>query len=157
MDLSGLPLTLQTVIPETYLDVMGHMNVMWYTHLFGKATGELFKLFGLDRDYLRECQAGTFALQQLFCYLIEVRAGEEITIRSRVLGRSAKRLHVMHFMTKGKPEVLAARAEFLGTHVDMTTRRSSPFPPRIADPLDRLIANHALLGWDAPACCAFKT
>ena len=37
----ALPITLQTVIPEDYIDVMGHMNVMWYTHLFGKATGGL--------------------------------------------------------------------------------------------------------------------
>ena len=36
------------------------------------------------------------------------------------------------------------------------TRRSSPFPIRIADALDRLIADHAALGWDAPACGALK-
>jgi acyl-CoA thioester hydrolase len=98
MELSALPLTLRTVISESYLDDMGHMNVMWYTHLFSMATGELFKLFGMDRDYLRECQAGMFALQQLFRYLVEVRVGEEVTIRSRVLGRSAKRVHMMHFI-----------------------------------------------------------
>lgn len=69
MDLSALPLTLRSVIPETYLDAMGHMNVMWYTHLFGKATGELFKLCGLDGDYLRALRAGTLALRQRFCYL----------------------------------------------------------------------------------------
>jgi len=69
MDLSALPLTLRSVIPETYLDAMGHMNVMWYTHLFGKATGETFKLCGLDGDNLRALRAGTFALQQHFCYL----------------------------------------------------------------------------------------
>src|SRR3954462_15889776 len=106
MDLSSLPITLQTVIPEDYIDGMGHMNVMWYTHLFAKATGAIFQQVGLDRAYFQSQHAGTFALKQLFTYHVEVRIGEDITIRSRVLGRSAKRLHILHFMTKGTPEVL---------------------------------------------------
>jgi acyl-CoA thioester hydrolase len=154
MDLSGLPLTLRTVIPESYVDMMGHMNVMWYTHLFGKATGELFQLFGFTHDYFRERRAGTFALKQLFNYRAEVLGGQEVEIRSRVLGRSAKRFHTIHFMTRG--DVLAATAEYLGTHVDLTIRRTSPIPPDIAEKMDRLIASHAALGWDAPVCGAIQ-
>src|SRR5262249_1190817 len=127
MDLSALPLTLRTVIPEDYIDAMGHMNVMWYTHLFGKAIDELYNHFGLTRDYFQGHRAGTFALKQLFCYRAEVLVGEEVEIRSRVLGRSAKRIHLMHFMTK-ESGALAATAELLGSHMDMTARRTSPFP-----------------------------
>jgi len=36
MDLSSLPVLHRADIPETYLDEMGHMNVMWYTHLFSE-------------------------------------------------------------------------------------------------------------------------
>jgi acyl-CoA thioester hydrolase len=150
MDLSALPILHRTIIPEDYIDAMGHMNVMWYTHLFGKATIALFKLVGMDRDYFQSGQGGTFALKQFFNYQVEVRFGEEVTLRGRVLGRSAKRLHVMHFMTKGTPEVLTTTNEFLCTHVDLKIRRSSPFPPAIADAIDRLAAEHAALGWDAP-------
>src|SRR5438046_2167529 len=106
MDLSQLPITAQMVIPESYLDMTGHMNVMWYTHLFGRSMGGFFKLFGFTHDYFIANKVGTFALKQLFNYRIEVRVGEEVTLRSRALGRSAKRLHVMHFMTKGDPQVL---------------------------------------------------
>jgi acyl-CoA thioester hydrolase len=158
MDLTALPLTLQTVIPEDYIDFMGHMNVMWYTHLFGKATGGLFQLVGLNRAYFVANQAGTFALKQLFTYLVEVRIGEEVTIRTRVIGRSAKRLHLLHFMTKGPGEsgVLAATNELLGAHIDMTIRRTSPFPPTIAEAIDRLAAEHAALGWAPPVSGAFS-
>ncbi len=155
MDLSALPLTLSTVIPEDYIDAMGHLNVMWYTHLFGKAIGELYKQFGLTRDYFQEHRAGTFALKQLFCYRAEVLVGEEVEIRSRVLGRSAKRIHLMHFMTK-ESGALAATAELLGTHMDMTARRTSPFPRDIASAIDRMVEKHAALGWEAPTCGAFR-
>jgi acyl-CoA thioesterase FadM len=150
MDLSKLPIMHRTVIPEDYIDAMGHMNVMWYTHLFGKATVTLFQHLGMDRDYFQSGRGGTFALKQLFNYLVEVRFGEEIAIRSRVLGRSAKRLHVMHFMSKGEPEVLTTTNEFLCTHVDLKIRRSSPFPEPIAAAIDRLAAEHAAVGWDPP-------
>jgi acyl-CoA thioesterase FadM len=156
MDLTPLPITQQAVIPESYLDVMGHMNVMWYTHLFSKAVGSVFRMIGIDRDYIQNHRAGAFALRQFFSYSAEVRAGEAITIRSRVLGRSAKRLHLIHFMTKDAGDVLAAVGEFLATHVDLTIRRSSPFPPQIAAVIDRLAAEHAALGWDPPVSGAMR-
>ena len=150
MNLDTLPVTQRAVIPESYLDGFGHMNVMYYTHLFSNAMGEVFKLFGMDRDYFVANKAGAFALKKLETFLAEVRVGEAVTVRSRVLGRSAKRLHVMHFMVKEEAGVLAATAEILGSHVDMTTRRTSPWPAHLAAGLDRLIAEHKALGWEAP-------
>src|SRR6185436_5899063 len=120
----------------SYLDLMGHMNVMWYTHLFGQATVGLFKLMGMDRDYFQDYRSGSFALAQFFSYRNEVRAGEQVTLRSRLLARSGKKFHSMHFMTKGDGHILAATCEFLGDHVDLTTRRTSPFAPHIAEKID---------------------
>ncbi len=62
MDLTALPITHRAVIPETYLDEMGHMNVMWYTHLFSLGAWGLFQLVGLNREYFEANQAGSFAL-----------------------------------------------------------------------------------------------
>lgn len=156
MNLASLLLTHQATIPESYLDGMGHMNVMWYTNLFGHATGGVFKLIGLDREYFQSQKKGSFALQQVFTYRKEVRVGEQVTLRSRVLGRNEKLCHFMHFMTKGDEMVLAATCEFLGAHIDMTTRRTSPFAPHIAENLDRLIAEHAKLDWEAPVSGAIR-
>jgi acyl-CoA thioesterase FadM len=152
MDWNCLPITLQAQIPELYLDEMGHMNVMWYGHLFSKATGRLFKLIGLNREYCEKNQAGTFALEQHVRYLVEVRVGQHVTIRSQLLGRSAKIYHFMNYMIKDEGEVLAATGEFVGAHVDMSTRRTSPLPPQIATAFDRLLAEHSRLPWAAPVC-----
>jgi acyl-CoA thioester hydrolase len=149
MNLASLPITFEQTIPESYLDSMGHMNVMWYTSLFAHATGGVFKLVGMDRTYFQTHQTGSFALAQFFSYRKEVRVGEHVTLRSRLLGRSEKKFHLMHFMTKGEGHVLAATGEFLGAHIDMNTRRTSPFAPHIAENLDRLIAEHAALAWEA--------
>ena len=156
MNLALLPITHEATIPESYLDMMGHMNVMWYTHLFGQATCGLFTLAGMDNAYFQAHHAGSFALAQFFRYRKEVCAGERVTLRSRLLERSEKQFHVMHFMTKGDDHVLAATGEFLAAHIDMSTRRTSPFAPHIAQNLDRLIAQHSALDWDAPISGAIK-
>jgi acyl-CoA thioester hydrolase len=154
MDLTPLPVTHRAVIPGDYLDEMGHMNVMWYTHLFSQAAWGMFQLVGLTPEYFAAHSTGSFALAQHFRYLKEVRLGQPVTLRSRVLGRSAKRWHTIHFMTIDDAGTLAATAEVVSTHVDMTVRRSSPMPPAVTAAIDRLLAEHTRLGWDAPVCGA---
>lgn len=156
MNLAPLPITHQAVIPDSYLDMMGHMNVMWYTHLFGRATCGLFDLVGMDRDYFENRQFGSFALAQFFRYKKEICAGEHVTLRSRLLGRSDKQFHVMHFMTKGSGDILAATGEFLAAHIDMTSRRTAPFAPHIAVNLDRMLGDHSRLDWEAPVSGAIQ-
>jgi acyl-CoA thioester hydrolase len=156
MNLALLPITLSTTIPESYQDSMGHMNVMWYTHLFGKAASGLFKLAGMDRAYFESQQAGSFALAQFFRYRKEVRVGDRVTIRTRLLARSERQFHIIHFMTKGDDDVLAATGEFLAAHIDMSTRRTAAFPPDIAANIDRLIAEHSALDWDPPLSGAIQ-
>ena len=36
VDLTELPKTLEAEVPENYMDVMGHMNVGWYSHFFSE-------------------------------------------------------------------------------------------------------------------------
>ena len=117
MDLTALPITHRAEIPDDYLDEMGHMNVMWYTHLFSKAWGssrwsDSTETSGRTRPVVSR--------SPYFRYLKEF-ALASVTIRSRVLGRSAKRWHSIHFMCIDELDALAATAEGF-THVDMRVR-----------------------------------
>jgi acyl-CoA thioester hydrolase len=156
MDLNSLPLTWQALIPEAYLDENNHMNVMWYTHLFSCATGGLFDRIGLTTAYFEANQAGTFALEHHLRFLSEVRAGQTVTIRTRVLGRTLKRFHFMHFMVKDDGDILAATEEAVGSHVDLRIRRTSPLPHHVVDEFDRLLGEHSRLAWAAPVCGVMK-
>src|SRR5437764_10282937 len=142
MDLTALPITHRAVIPESYLDEMGHMNVMWYTHLFSMGAWGLFQQVGLTLDYFKANQAGSFALSQYFNYLKEVRLGQHVTIRSRVLGRTAKRWHSIDLMTIDETGELAATSEGVSTHVDMRIRRETPMPPSITDAIELMLEEY---------------
>ncbi len=156
LDLSALPITFQAAIPDSYRDEMGHMNVMWYTHLFSNAFELYAEAFGFTPAYMQANQMGSFALETHVRYLNEVRIGQHVTIRSRVLGRSEKRMHFMHFMTIDETEALAATQEHVGAHIDMRIRRMAPWSPEIAARLDRLIAEHDKIPWPAPVCGVMK-
>jgi acyl-CoA thioester hydrolase len=156
MNLASLPITHEATIPESYLDMMGHMNVMWYTHLFGRASCGLFELVGMTREYFESNHFGSFALAQFFRYRKEVRVGERVRLRTRLLARTEKQFHLLHFMTKGDDHVLAATGEFLAAHMDMSVRRTSAFAPHVAQNLDRLLAEHCALDWDAPVSGAIQ-
>ena len=152
MNLSSLPITYQKVIPEEYIDIMGHVNVMYYTHLFDTATYALFDLFGFSESYLHETNNGSFAVENHTRYLAEVRVGQAITIHSRLLGFGQSSVHFMNFMQRDHDGALAATSEFVGLHVDMQSRRTAHFPPEIVDKIKVMLENHSQLDWDAPVC-----
>lgn len=156
MDYSKLPVTNQKTIPSDYLDLMGHMNVMWYTHLFDTATFNFFELFDFGRAYHTQTGNGSFALEQHTRYLAEVRQGQRVTVRTRALGRTAKRFHFMHFMLNDDTGKLAATTELVGTHVDMSVRRTSAMPEHITASFDEILSVHVGLDWEAPVCGAMN-
>src|ERR1700722_19595958 len=100
MDFTHLPITHQAAIPESYLDDMGNMNVMWYTSLFWEGPGRFFEFIGPADSYFQTNQAGSFALEQRFRYLAEVRLGERVTVRTCLLEHSNKLRNAIHVMLK---------------------------------------------------------
>ena len=147
-----LPCFYRTVIPEAYLDLMGHMNTRYYMGLFDDATWDFFAAFGMDKAYYNAANGGSFALEQHIHYLAEVHGGEMVAIHTRLNGRTAKRAHFIHFMVNETTDKLAATLETVISHANTATRRTSPFPADIAAAIDAIIARHEQLEWEAPLC-----
>jgi acyl-CoA thioester hydrolase len=148
--LDPLPVVYRKVIPPEYRDLMDHMNIRWYMLLYDEAGDEMYKLYGQTPEYYREHQAGGFDLEHHIRYLAEVRIGDTIAIRARLLNRTAKRLHYMMFMVNETPGLLSSTFECVNSHADMRQRRTAPYPDFIAAQIDALIAQHRGLSWDAP-------
>lgn len=152
----ALPCYHQQTILDSYLDVMGHMNIQYYLALFNDAAVNLLISVGMTETYIRTERNGAFALQQHINYVAEVHAGEQVSIHGRVVGRSPKRLHFMLFMVNDTTNKLAATLETLNSHADLDLRRTSPYPSPIAENLDALLAEHNALPWPAPLSGAMR-
>jgi acyl-CoA thioester hydrolase len=147
-----LPQTHRTTIPEEYLDAMGHMNVMWYTHLFSVGMGGLMNQVGLEWEVITEHHAGTFALESHVRYFSEVRVGQTVELYGRVLGWSDKRFHAMQFMANRDKQDVSACLEVVNAYIDLRVRRMTSMPEDVKANLDKLLKQHQQLDWPAPVC-----
>ena len=153
-NLNALPVLYRVTVGDEHLDVMGHMNIRWYMTFFDEGDWVLFANLGATFDYFEQNQAGQFALQHFIRYLAEVRVGETVVIKGRLIGRSAngKRVHYFLFMINETTNTLAATMECLASHADLTIRRTAPYPSHLLDKIDALIAEDAQQDWDVPVC-----
>ena len=156
VSLEALPLFHRKTIPAEYQDMMGHMNIRWYFDLFARAGRKFFKFHGLDEEYFNEGEFGIFALKHFIQYFAEVRGGQTVTIRTRLIARSDKRFHFMQFMINETTTQVAATFEALITHADLKIRRAAPMPAEIVQRLDSTLAKNETLDWKAPVSGAIK-
>ncbi len=154
--LAMLPLYHREIIPQSYLDAMGHMNVRWYMALFDTSVWNFFMAHGLDENYYVQKQMGVFALKHFIQYFAEVKAGETVAMRIRLLGRTEKRFHFMNFMINETTGKLAAILEVLGTHADLKLRKAVAMPQDITQKFDAQVVTDQQRDWEAPLSGAIE-
>lgn len=152
LDFAYLPKTLRTVVTDAHLDHMGHMSMTAYASMYDEATWTFLHEVGLTTNYFQSRQTGMFAAGQHVRYLLEVRPGQRLIVYTRVLGRSNRRLHLMHLMTMTKPQQLTSTCELLLTHIDLRSRRGVDLPAELMGPFDSLYMTHHRLDWAARTC-----
>jgi len=143
MTLAPCEITLE-ILPE-WTDANGHMNVAYYVLAFDRATDVLYDRLGIGWSYLEHERRSLFTLAMNVDYLGEVFAGHRVRIVSRIVDHDHKRIHYFHEMRNEAKGYVAATNELLAIHVDMATRRSSPFPADVQARLSEMKAVHATL------------
>ena len=132
------------VRPE-WIDHNGHLNLAYYIVLFDEATDALWAAIGLGEEYRARTGFGTFAVESHTLYLAELLEGDATTAHSLVLGVDRKRLHIAHELRRLDDGVAAARQELMYLTVDLTTRRSVPWPAETLVSLEAASSAHSLL------------
>jgi len=129
--LSALFETYRGAVYPWHCDHMGHMNVMWYVGKFDEATWNLFASMGVTPAFLRQRQRAMAAVQQNITYRRELLAGDVVAVRSGLLEIRDKVVRFVHEMREALSNEISAVCVITGVHMDMHTRRSTPFPPEI--------------------------
>ena len=155
-DLAPLLAMHQETINKDHLDRMGHMNMNWYLKFFNHSTWSFFHSMGLTREYMVEHRRGTFVLESHIRYVSEVLEGQQITVRTRLVDRSPKRIYLMHFMWNEDKKNVAATFETVNAHIDLKVRQMAPFPDHVSEKLDEHLSQHQRLEWGAPVCGAMR-
>jgi len=129
-------------VEAAWIDYNGHMNMAYYNLAFDRALDHVYNRLGIGAEYVRNAGGSCFTAEIHVNYLQELVLGDPIRVTFQLLDWDAKRLHFFESMYHGEQGFLAATSEQLALHVDMATRRTTPFPEAIQARLAAMLADH---------------
>jgi len=129
-------------VEDAWIDYNGHMNMAFYNLAFDRALDHVYDRLGIGAEYVRNAGGSCFTAEIHVNYLRELVLGDPIRIAFQLLDWDTKRLHFFESMYHGEQGYLAATSEQLALHVDMATRRTTPFPAAIQASLATLMTDH---------------
>ena len=125
-----------------WIDYNGHLNMAYYNVLFDRAVDEVYELLGCDLAYVEQSRHSCYTAEVHLRYLRELHAGDGVRVTFQLLDFDAKRLHYFEELHHAEEGWLSATSENMALHVDMTARKTAPFPQAIAARLHRMKAAH---------------
>ena len=136
---TGYPLRIYEVtVPGGWVDYNGHMTEFRYLQLCGDATDAFLIHIGLDADYrAKGCSA--YTVETHIRHLAEVKAGERLSVETRLLGHDAKRFRLHHAILREDGSI-AATGEHMLLHVDTAASRATPMSEALVTALDAVAA-----------------
>jgi acyl-CoA thioester hydrolase len=134
-------------VPAAFEDINGHLNVRHYLGLASEGLDESLVDVGILQNWPAVAGHAVFSAEHHLTYLSELRTGDKVSVRVRLVGRSERAAHVVVYLLDDTHERLSYVMEEIFLHLDMGTRRTAPWPAEVAAGLDRRIAEHRALPW----------
>lgn len=123
--------TYRTTIQPEWVDYNEHLRDAFYLLLFSYATDALMEKIGLDQAGRARSGHTLYTLECHLNYLVEVKLGAEVEVRTQLVGHDRKRLHVYHGLYRAGGHQLLATNEQMLMNVDRQIGRSAPFDERV--------------------------
>ena len=132
-------------VEPAWIDYNGHLNMAFYNVLIDRAVDEAFELVGLGQDYASERKASYFTAEAHVRYLREIGVGTPVRVSIQLLDFDDKRIHFYGELHHASESWVSATSEQLALHVDLGSRRVTPWPDDILRRLAAMKAAHAAL------------
>lgn len=144
--LTQLPAYVEQPVPMAFEDMNGHLNVRHYTGIASEGLDESLVPQGILQNWPATGHA-CFSAEHHLVYLAEMRTGDRMSARVRLLGRSERAAHALVYLLDETHQQLSFVMEEIFLHIDMNTRRTAPWPEDVAAALDARVAEDADLPW----------
>jgi len=145
--LAVLPAYVEQPVPMAFEDANGHLNVRHYTGIASEGLDESLVPQGVLQNWPATGHA-CFSAEHHLTYLAEMRTGDRMSARVRLLGRSERAGHALVYLLDESHQRLSFVMEEVFLHIDMTTRLTAPWPDDVAAAFDARIAAEAELPWE---------
>ncbi len=140
----GISIATGDVLPE-WIDCNGHMNVAYYVFVFDHGVDALWDQLGITSEYIETTKCSTFAVECHVTYQMELKQDDPFLVTSQILAYDKKCIHQFQRMYHAEEKYLAATAEWLNLHIDLTNRRVKPWPESILSALQEFADRQGVL------------
>jgi len=130
-------------IEPQWIDYNGHLNMAYYNVMFDRAIDELWLQLGIGPTYMKARQGSTFTAECHVRYLREIHLGDPVQISILLVGADEKRLHTFEELRHANEGWLSATSENMTIHIDMTARKTAPFPPDLRARIEAVAKAHS--------------
>lgn len=145
--LSALPAYAAQAVPAAFEDINGHLNIRHYVGIASEGLDEALAGDGIPQNWPTVAGQGVFSAEHHMTYLSELRTGDRISVRALLVGRSERAAHAVVYLLDDSHQRVSYVMEEIFLHIDMDSRRTSPWPADVAAALDARVAADAGRGW----------
>jgi len=138
---------LRMKVKPDWVDYNNHLNDGYYLVIMSLGTDAFQDLIGMSDAERRATKTTIYTLEAHINYLREVKEGEEVEIRTQLIGFDQKRFQLFHTMhTARLGDEIAATSEFMLVSIDTSGEpKSAPFRPEVAARLAEIMEAHKAL------------
>ena len=147
--LIDLPAYVEQPVPMPFEDINGHLNVRHYIGIASEGLDESLVEVGIPQMWPLTDGHACFTAEHHVTYLHELRTGDTMSARVRLLGRSERAAHVLVYLLDETHEQVACVVEEVFLHIDLESRLTAPWPAEVAEALDARVAEHRELPFEA--------
>ncbi|MFG1461424.1 thioesterase family protein [Xanthobacter sp. DSM 24535] len=132
-------------VESQWIDYNGHLNMAYYNVLFDRAFDEALALLGLGPQYVRVRGFSFFTAEAHVRYLRELPANADVRATLRLIDYDEKRLHLFQCLHHGTEGWISATSEQIALHVDLASRRVTPFADDVLERVAGMRSVHSAL------------
>ncbi len=133
-------------VEDQWIDYNGHFNMAYYNVIFDRCGDEAFALVGLGPDYVKAAQLlPSSRSRPMSPICANCMRGDRVRVTAQFLDYDAKRVHYVQEMFHADEGWLACVTENIVMHVDMTAKKSAPFPPDVLAKIEAMHEAHKSL------------
>ena len=146
-ELATLPVYGAQSVPAAFEDINGHLNIRHYVGIASEGLDESLAHVGIPQNWPTVAGQAVFSAEHHMTYLSELRTGDRISVRVRLVGRSERAAHAVVYLLDDTHQRLSYVMEEVFLHIDMESRHTAPWPEDVAAALDQQVADDAGLPW----------
>jgi acyl-CoA thioester hydrolase len=145
-------------VPVAFEDNNGQLNVRHYLGIGSEGLDESLVSLGIPHNWPAKAGLACLSAEHHLTYLHELRTGDRMSVRVRLLGRSERAAHALVFVLDDTNKRLATVFEEIILCVRLDPRGSEPWPDDVAANLDVRISEDASLPWQpvTSGCLALR-